>query len=979
MADERLHIKITADTGAFTRAMAKAQLAMKAMQKNVDRDMVNIRNTFRSASLDISKSMSGMKDNISKSMGAVGGIIKAGLVASLSSAVPVIAVATAGVMALGSALASAGLGLGALAAVAIPVGKKIGEVSDEIQKQKDILDDWGASDKAKATAQERLNQIMAETPPEILKASEAMTKLKDTYQATAEKFTVPIAKMMTSGLGIAIDLLGRMEPIIKAVIPAVQGLLDKFSQKLNTGGFDDFFNWVRDTAPKAIENLSLVFGNTFTGIMNLFRAFTPLSDDVQGGLLGMTERFAEWSEGLSKSEGFQKFVDYVKVNTPIVLGFIGNMTMTFINLGKELAPLGSKVLSALNKAFKFLSENMDKVVPIAGALLGAFVGFKAITAVVGIIGAAKNAFTLLVGGLKLAKTAFLALKVAMLTNPFTAIAIAVLAVATLIYLNWDKIKVYLEKAWSWIKDVAVKIWDGLKAYFNFVLEFWKKIFSGAWDRITSIIVTAWVGIKKWVSEGMAKVGEYISQGMTWARDTVLKLWTSIKGQFIMKIREIQAKVLSFKYALIAKFNELKDSVINKVLTLWTSVKNNFVMSFLYIRARVLTFVYAVIAKFNELKNKAIEKIQALKSGIQTKFLEAVTYLKSKVIDLRDSMVNKFNELKNKAVEKFTTLKSDLKKKFEETVTDLVDKAKALPGKIGSAISNAAKDAVQGVKDLGTKIIDTFKEKLGIKSPSRVFTTLGEHVINGLKNGLTADNIFKFGTKLFGGLAESAKGAVDYIKGAFSGNLGGGVQKWAGLATQALMMTGQYSENNLQKLLYQMKTESGGNARAINLWDINAQRGIPSKGLMQVIDPTFRAYAMPGYDKDVYDPLSNMLASIRYATSRYGTLDNAYRGVGYATGGIFNGSKDGVMAKIAEGHGNEAVVPLSNKTRMKPFAHAVAKMMPQEGRSNNEPIQLEITVNSPVSIDGKEIARAVAEPIQLELNRRELRANRRSGN
>ncbi|WP_207640256.1 hypothetical protein [Mediterraneibacter gnavus] len=33
----------------------------------------------------------------------------------------------------------------------------------------------------------------------------------------------------------------------------------------------------------------------------------------------------------------------------------------------------------------------------------------------------------------------------------------------------------------------------------------------------------------------------------------------------------------------------------------------------------------------------------------------------------------------------------------------------------------------------------------------------------------------------------------------------------------------------------------------------------------------------------YDPLSNMLASIRYAVSTYGSLAAAYRGVGYENG------------------------------------------------------------------------------------------------
>src|SRR5699024_11244117 len=74
----------------------------------------------------------------------------------------------------------------------------------------------------------------------------------------------------------------------------------------------------------------------------------------------------------------------------------------------------------------------------------------------------------------------------------------------------------------------------------------------------------------------------------------------------------------------------------------------------------------------------------------------------------------------------------------------------------------------------------------------------------------------------------------------------------------------------------------GNPRSINNWDINAKRGTPSKGLMQVIDPTFAAYKMPGYN-NIWNPLDNILASIRYALARYGSLSRAYRGVGYKQG------------------------------------------------------------------------------------------------
>ncbi|GGO46020.1 MULTISPECIES: LysM peptidoglycan-binding domain-containing protein [Streptomyces] len=68
-------------------------------------------------------------------------------------------------------------------------------------------------------------------------------------------------------------------------------------------------------------------------------------------------------------------------------------------------------------------------------------------------------------------------------------------------------------------------------------------------------------------------------------------------------------------------------------------------------------------------------------------------------------------------------------------------------------------------------------------------------------------------------------------------------------------------------------ESSGNPQAINNWDSNAAAGIPSKGLLQVIDPTFASYRLPGTSMDSYDPVANITAACNYAADRYGSIDN----------------------------------------------------------------------------------------------------------
>jgi tape measure domain-containing protein len=155
---------------------------------------------------------------------------------------------------------------------------------------------------------------------------------------------------------------------------------------------------------------------------------------------------------------------------------------------------------------------------------------------------------------------------------------------------------------------------------------------------------------------------------------------------------------------------------------------------------------------------------------------------------------------------------------------------------------------------------------------------GAGVIGRLTSGVLTQLVGKLKT-----WGEGQFGGGVPVGGGGGGSFGSGVQRWAGVVLQALRMLGQ-PESYLGITLRRMNQESGGNPRAINLWDINAKRGIPSKGLMQTIDPTFNAYAGALRGRGVWDPLANVYASMRYALARYGSLPRAYnRKGGYALG------------------------------------------------------------------------------------------------
>jgi Transglycosylase SLT domain len=104
--------------------------------------------------------------------------------------------------------------------------------------------------------------------------------------------------------------------------------------------------------------------------------------------------------------------------------------------------------------------------------------------------------------------------------------------------------------------------------------------------------------------------------------------------------------------------------------------------------------------------------------------------------------------------------------------------------------------------------------------------------------------------------------------------GDNVTRWHPTVVCVLRMLGQPTTpeyvNDVDILI---RHESGGNPAAVNRTDINAQRGTPSAGLVQVIPPTFNAHKSSQLPNDILDPAANIYAGLHYGIRRYGSIPN----------------------------------------------------------------------------------------------------------
>ncbi|OEL06901.1 hypothetical protein AST13_02360 [Staphylococcus xylosus] len=118
----------------------------------------------------------------------------------------------------------------------------------------------------------------------------------------------------------------------------------------------------------------------------------------------------------------------------------------------------------------------------------------------------------------------------------------------------------------------------------------------------------------------------------------------------------------------------------------------------------------------------------------------------------------------------------------------------------------------------------------------------------------------------------------------------------------------YVLSNMMKLV---ERESGFNPNAINNWDINAQRGTPSKGLFQMILPTFLANAKPGFT-NFNSPIHQAISSMRYIERLYGMRGFPRAAArAYENGGVVRQHQ---FAEIAEKNREEVIVPMHSSKR-----------------------------------------------------------------
>lgn len=216
--------------------------------------------------------------------------------------------------------------------------------------------------------------------------------------------------------------------------------------------------------------------------------------------------------------------------------------------------------------------------------------------------------------------------------------------------------------------------------------------------------------------------------------------------------------------------------------------------------------------------------------------------------------------------------------------------------------------------------------------------------------------------------------LKWLKGHGGGKVGGSGSANARRAIQRAqsILGGRYKSSYItEQMMRVAKRESNFQAGAVNNWDSNARAGIPSKGMFQMIEPSFRAYAKPGHG-NILNPTDEAISAMRYIVGKWvpimGSWRSAFKRAGdfaYATGGVINTSG---MYQLAEGGYPEIVIPTdpSRQSDAMKLLHLAASKISGNNR-NKRPNQLRTPSVTSNTVDNPELLLQMIENQQKQIN------------
>ncbi|EGQ3186390.1 phage tail protein [Staphylococcus pseudintermedius] len=754
----------------------------------------------------------GRMDRIAKSIRTFGTIganmIQGTLLSSFSALIPIIASLVPAIMAVGNALAVVGggalglagafgiatagaVGFGAMAISAIKMledGTLQASAATYAYKQslKGVTNEWQKiislnADSIFGALSSALNGVrttLKNLTPFLKGVSEAVNSTAQNFEkwvsssSTAKK---AFETMNTSGVKVfssllsaagrfgdgLVNILTQFAPLFEFVANGLNNMgasFQEWANKVSTQqGIQKFIDYVKVNLPI----IGKIFGDTFLGIFNLFKAFGSNSQTIFEALAQMASKFRAWSEQVAQSDGFKKFIDYVQQNGPTIMSLIGNIIMVLVNFGTAMAPIASVVLNVVTAITGFVAK-LFETHPIVAQIIGLAITFGGvlmtwIPIIVGIVsylapliarfGFLKTSmlllsrvFTLLSGPIGIVSKLFpiLGAAIGFLTSPIGLVIGAIIALIAIFVILWNKneaFRNFIINLWNSIKDFFINLWTTLAT-----------IASVLWQLLLTTIVNIVISIQTWLTTTWQNILTFLST--LW--NTLIVIATTIWNLLVTVIVTVITTILTVQQTIWNTILSFLQTIWNTVVSVATTVWNTLVTVITTVLNAINSFVttiwnaiYSFFASIlSRISSTVSQKFSEVYRWISTKIQLAYSILSSILSNMWSVVSSKFSQIVSTVTSKMVEFYNAIKQKVQDSlnavvnfVGEFMDAGRNLIMGLVDGVKNAAGALIDAVTGAVSGAIDKAKSLLGIKSPSRVFKQIGVYTMQGLGIGV----------------------------------------------------------------------------------------------------------------------------------------------------------------------------------------------------------------------------------------------------